>query len=53
MKFDKTNFHSLIVIHPNVHKDDRGYFYESFKKPVFDSLGFSSDFFQDNHAFSK
>ena len=53
MKFEKTKFYGLVVIHPKVHNDDRGYFYESYKKPVFDSLGLSSDFVQDNQALSK
>lgn len=41
----------LIVFAPNVFSDDRGFFYESYKKSYFDELGF--EFVQDNHSLSK
>ena len=52
MKVEKTQLDGLVVIHPDVHDDKRGYFFESYNKPLFKSLGLPSDFVQDNQALS-
>lgn len=53
MEIIKTNFKDLLIIQPTVYKDDRGHFYESFKKNMLDEvLGFSRDFVQENESFS-
>tara|TARA_B110001454_G_scaffold102045_1_gene96355 strand:- start:429 stop:992 length:564 start_codon:yes stop_codon:yes gene_type:complete len=52
MKVEKTRLDGLVVIHPDVHDDKRGYFFESYNKPLFKSLGIPSDFVQDNQALS-
>ncbi|MCK4903847.1 MAG: dTDP-4-dehydrorhamnose 3,5-epimerase, partial [Candidatus Marinimicrobia bacterium] len=41
------------IITPHIHKDDRGYFFESFNSEDFKTLGLSTKFLQDNQVFSK
>ena len=41
------------IITPEVHKDDRGYFFESFNSNDFNNLGLPTHFTQDNQSFSK
>ncbi len=37
---------------PRVFEDERGYFFESYNKPLFASLGLPMEFVQDNQSFS-
>ena len=54
MKIEETNIEGLLVITPNVFKDDRGYFFESFNKESFETYNSSSiDFVQDNQSKSQ
>ena len=41
------------IITPEVHKDERGYFFESFNSRNFHDLGLPTHFVQDNQSFSK
>lgn len=41
------------IITPQIHKDDRGYFFESFNSKDFTNLGLPTKFIQDNQAFSQ
>lgn len=51
MKFINTSFQDLWVIEPNVHGDQRGYFYESFHFKKFEQeTGLSPHFVQDNQS---
>lgn len=51
MKIVKTNIPDVLVIEPKVFGDDRGFFYESFNKKLFqESTGLDCDFVQDNHS---
>ena len=44
----------LILIEPLIHKDNRGYFVETFKQELFDdAIGYKVDFIQDNESKSK
>ncbi|MFT6054981.1 MAG: dTDP-4-dehydrorhamnose 3,5-epimerase, partial [Roseivirga sp.] len=52
MKIIETGFEGLYEIESNVFGDDRGYFFESFRKSTFESLGIRTDFVQDNESFS-
>ncbi len=53
MKIVKTAFKDLLIIQPTVFKDERGHFYESFKKSLLDdALGFDRPFVQENESFS-
>tara|TARA_B110000444_G_scaffold261018_1_gene310514 strand:- start:13370 stop:13927 length:558 start_codon:yes stop_codon:yes gene_type:complete len=46
-------FNDVIKIIPNVSRDSRGFFSESYNKAVMFDLGIKEDFIQDNHSFSK
>lgn len=50
MKFSETAIKGVYVIEPQVFGDDRGYFFESYRKNEFNSLGFNYDFVQDNQS---
>jgi len=52
MKIIETGFEGLYELEPNVFGDDRGYFFESFRKNTFQELGINEDFIQDNESFS-
>ena len=52
MEFIETGIQGLWVVQPRVYKDDRGYFFESFKKSAFLDKGIEIDFPQDNQSFS-
>lgn len=53
MIFKKTPIEGLVIIEPKVFDDDRGYFYESFKKNIFKENGILDDFVQDNQSLSQ
>lgn len=48
MKILETSIKDVLIITPNVFKDDRGYFLESFRKKIFSERGVNFDFVQDN-----
>ncbi|MDC1472553.1 dTDP-4-dehydrorhamnose 3,5-epimerase [Flavobacteriaceae bacterium] len=51
MKFSKAEIPDIIIIEPNVFKDERGYFFESFReKDLNDYLGFEVNFCQENES---
>jgi dTDP-4-dehydrorhamnose 3,5-epimerase len=50
MLFTPTAIPDVIVIEPRVHKDERGFFYESYQKKLFAENGIAVDFVQDNHV---
>lgn len=50
MKTATFSIDGLVLIHPNVFPDPRGFFLESFKASQFASLGIPTDFRQDNHS---
>jgi dTDP-4-dehydrorhamnose 3,5-epimerase len=52
MNFISTPFEGLIILEPNVFKDDRGYFFESFNKSEFEKHNIAYDFVQDNQSLS-
>lgn len=52
MKFIKTNIAGLEIIEPQIFKDDRGYFFESYSQTKFETAGISINFVQDNQSFS-
>ncbi len=54
MKFIETPLNDCFVIEPRIFKDDRGYFYESFQKTMFEQeTGLAANFVQDNCSYSK
>ena len=53
MEIVTTGFKDLLICKPNVYKDDRGYFYESFNLKHFRELSvLSTEFVQDNQSSS-
>ena len=53
MKITSTAIPEVLLFEPVVHKDDRGYFMEIFRKSLFDERGLHMDFVQDNQSMSK
>ena len=53
MEITKTQFEGLLVIQPKVFRDNRGYFFESYKKNTFSEIGIKMDFVQDNESLSQ
>ena len=54
MKFKETKLKGCFIIEPKIFKDNRGLFYESYRKDEFENhLGEKINFVQDNMSFSK
>ncbi len=52
MKFLKTAIPGVILIEPDIFKDERGFFFESYHKEIFSKNGIRVEFVQDNHSAS-
>ena len=52
MNITKTDIEGLIIIEPQIFKDSRGCFFESWNAKKFKQLGISEDFVQDNQSVS-
>lgn len=52
MNIIKTKLQDVYIIEPQVFKDSRGWFLESWSKKKFEEAGLHYDFVQDNHSFS-
>jgi len=51
MQFTRTKIEDVIIIEPQVHGDDRGYFIETFRQDKLEEfLGFKVNFCQDNES---
>ncbi len=48
MKLEQTNLKDVYLIKPTVFNDERGYFFENYKTPVFKDTGIDINFVQDN-----
>jgi len=53
MKIENTSLDGVKLISPTVYEDDRGYFFESYKTPLFEEHGLPHSFVQDNEAKSE
>lgn len=53
MHIIETAFSEVKIIEPNVYKDHRGFFLESFNRKAFQLLGLPVDYVQDNHSLTK
>lgn len=54
MKIERTPFRDLLIIYPQIHGDDRGYFMEAFNEARFRvETGLNVTFVQDNESQSK
>ena len=52
MNVEKTPLAGLLVVHPKVHPDARGFFFESYHEPRYAAAGIEVRFVQDNHSAS-
>ena len=53
MKVQKTNINGVLLVHPTIFKDKRGYFFESFNQKLFTELtNIQPSFVQDNQSLS-
>lgn len=53
MNVIETKLKDCFIIEPKVHKDSRGYFFETFNLKTFhDKIGFNVNFVQDNETYS-
>ncbi len=50
MKSLPTRLEGPILMEPVVHRDERGYFAETYRQSVLSELGIDDDFVQDNHS---
>lgn len=52
MKFTPLDIPDVIIIEPRVFGDNRGFFFESYRKDVFAAHGIAAEFVQDNNSSS-
>jgi len=52
MKVLPTEIPGVVIIEPDVHRDERGFFLETFQKRRYSTYGIPGPFVQDNHSFS-
>ena len=53
MKITNTKIPEVLLFEPDVHKDSRGYFMETFRKSSFDGYDLQLEFVQDNQSMSR
>ena len=53
MIFEPTTIPDVIIVKPNIFKDERGFFLETYQKDEFSSKGIDVEFIQDNHSGSE
>lgn len=53
MKFEKTEVEGVLLLKPDIFRDRRGIFLESYRKSLFQDHGLDIDFVQDNISSSK
>lgn len=53
MEFKKSSIPDVIIIEPRVWEDDRGFFFESYRRDEFLSQGIAADFVQENLSRSR
>lgn len=51
-EFEDTSIDGLLLVHPRIFPDERGYFLETYKQSEFLKAGIGEDFVQDNHSYS-
>jgi dTDP-4-dehydrorhamnose 3,5-epimerase len=50
MRRIETSLPGVCLLEPNVHGDERGFFFESYNSRAFAEVGITDNFVQDNHA---
>lgn len=52
MRIIRTELDGVVVIQPDVHRDGRGFFLETYHQDKYRACGIDAPFVQDNHSFS-
>jgi len=50
MKILRTRLHGPVLVEPRVFADERGFFFEAFRRDPYADVGIRADFVQDNHS---
>src|SRR6202035_718280 len=50
IKIESRHLEDIVVVVPDIFKDERGFFSETFRADQFEPLGLPTDFVQDNHS---
>ena len=53
MELQKSDLEGVLLLSPKVWRDDRGVFWECYRKPLYQDCGVHDEFLQDNQSFSK
>ena len=53
MRIEETLLPGVVIVHPDVYCDDRGFLLETYSKERYDAEAFGYDFVQDNHSRSR
>ena len=53
LKIESRHLDEIVVLAPQVFRDARGYFMETYREDEFAKLGLPTTFVQDNHSYSK
>ena len=53
MHVEETGLSGLLLIEPNCHRDERGFFLEAFQGRRYREAGVTDEFVQDNHSHSR
>jgi dTDP-4-dehydrorhamnose 3,5-epimerase len=53
MEITKTEIEGLLILQPKIWRDERGYFFESFREDIFRKLNLDLNFVQDNQSLSQ
>ena len=52
LRFEETVIPGVVIVHPQVHRDERGFFLESYHAEKYAEGGIREAFVQDNHSYS-
>lgn len=52
-RFEPLEIPGVVLVRPEIHRDDRGFLYESYRKSAFREAGLEAEFCQDNHSRSR
>ena len=50
LRFVDTEIPGVVIVEPAVHRDDRGFFFESYREDKYAAGGITTRFVQDNHS---
>jgi dTDP-4-dehydrorhamnose 3,5-epimerase len=53
MRVVQTDLPGVLIVEPDIHRDDRGFFLESYHAEKYRGLGITGPFVQDNHSKSR